>query len=243
MKFFVEALPQSNEYTLTGENAKHIGISLRARTGEKILLGDNNGNECLCEITGFSGGKQSDVLVRVLSRQKSQTEPKVKVTLFQCLPKGDKLETVIQKAVELGAYEIIPVQSENCVVKHDNKNITKKNERYKKIAEEAAKQSRRGIIPNVEITLTFNEMLSRLSEYENALFLYEKGGEPLKKVLKEKTETIACVIGPEGGFSEKEAAALGEICKTVTLGKRILRTETAPICVLSAIMYEYGEME
>ncbi len=243
MKFFVDILPAGDEYTLTGENAKHIGISLRARVGEQLLLGDNSGNECICEIVGFSGGKESDVFVRVLSRQRSQTEPKVKVTLFQCLPKGDKLETVIQKAVELGANEIIPVQSENCVVKHDYKTAKKKNERYRKIAEEAAKQSRRGIIPEVYETVSFEKMQSMLKNYENRLFLYEKGGIPLREALEQKTQTIACVIGPEGGFSQREAELLGELCQTVTLGKRILRTETAPLCVLSAIMFEYGEME
>lgn len=248
MKFFVDSLPQGEEYTIIGENAKHISISLRARVGETVLLGDNSGNECLCEIIGFSleegKGRNSCVTVRVIERRAAVGEPKVKVTVFQCLPKGDKMETVIQKAVELGAHEIIPVQSENCIVKHDKKTAVKKNERYRKISEEAAKQSRRGIIPNIRETISFAEMLDMLSgdTFENKLFLYENGGIPLKSALNSHSSTVACVIGPEGGFTEEEARLAGKLCKTVTLGPRILRTETAPLCILSAIMYENDEM-
>ncbi len=240
MKFFVDFIPEGESYTLTGENAKHIGISLRARVGESLVLGDMSGNECLCEITGFA---ENEVLVKIIKRYKSLNEPKIKVTVYQCLPKGDKMETVIQKSVELGVFEIIPVQSENCVVKHDGKTAAKKNERYKKIAEEAAKQCGRGIIPEVKTTISFNEMLKELKGYDKAVFFYEKGGEPLKDILKQDFKTVAFVIGPEGGFSEKEAQSAGEFCKVATLGGRILRTETVAPCVLSAVMYEKDEMK
>lgn len=239
MKFFVDFIPEGEDYTITGENAKHIGISLRARVGKQLTLGDMSGNECLCTITGFA---ENEVFVKIIKRYLSLNEPKIKVTIYQCLPKGDKMETVIQKSVELGAFCITPVQSENCVVKHDAKTAAKKNERYKKIAEEAAKQCGRGIIPEVKTTISFNQMLKELEAFDKAVFFYEKGGEPLKDILKEEFETVAFVIGPEGGFSQKEADLASKVCKVATLGGRILRTETVSSCVLSAVMYEKNEM-
>ena len=194
-------------------------------------------NLYLCELNGFFEGR---VTARVVSEGKADTEPPYNLRLYQALAKGDKMETIIQKSIECGACEIVPFSSERCVVKLDKKDEGKKIDRWQKIAESAAKQSGRGIVPTVKAVLSFKELLSSIDG--TVLFCYE--GEDtvsIKDALK-KTKIqgdVSVIIGSEGGFSQKEAEQLKEAgAVSVSLGKRILRCETAPTFALACIAYE-----
>ena len=229
-----------NKITLVGDDAHHIARSLRMAVGESITVCDMQGNEYDCKISGFDG--EAQVFAEIISTAKSDTEPPCKITLFQALSKGDKLDSVIQKAVECGVYRIVPFESERCVVRVKEDAEDRKTERRCRIAAEAAKQCGRSIIPSVERTVDFDTALSMASEAELGLFCYEGDGtRPLGKLLadaaREKMpESISVVIGSEGGFSLKEARAAAEArMELVGLGKRILRTETAPVFVLACI--------
>lgn len=246
-RFFVRQNAISGStLTLSGDDAHHIARSLRMATGEIITVCDMQGNEYSCRICGF----EDDTLVytEILSVSHASAEPPCKITLFQALSKGDKLDTVIQKAVECGAYEIIPFESERCVVKVKAENEDKKTERRKRIAEEAAKQCGRNILPNVSSTVSFSEALSLAGNSQVRLFCYEGDGtEPIGAVLDRelvpdsdgKIPDVSVMIGSEGGFSLREAQMAKESGMiAVGLGKRILRTETAPIFALSCIAYK-----
>ncbi len=230
---------------ITGDDARHISRALRMAKGEHITVCDMKGNEHDCELLDFA----DDVCVtaRILTSEKSENEPPYEVTLYQASPKGDKLEYVTQKAVELGVHGIVPFISDRCVSRPDPRASAKKAERLTKIAREAAKQCGRARLPSVEDFITFRQMLADAEDKELKLFLYEGDGtRPLREVLSEyKREhgipaSIAIVIGSEGGFSIEETMLASEhgfiMCG---LGKRILRTETASGCVLSCLMYEY----
>ena len=160
-----------------------------------------------------------------------------KVSVYQCFPKGDKLETVIQKAVELGAFEIVAVMSERCVARPDSKAFAKRLERLKKISESAAAQCGRSIIPEIRGIISYNQAIEEISKKDIGFICYEGDGtRPIKELLKEQPETIGFLIGPEGGLSEKETRTAAEAnIDLAGLGKRILRTETASGYVLSAI--------
>jgi 16S rRNA (uracil1498-N3)-methyltransferase len=225
--------------TLKGDDAHHISYSLRMAVGEKVDVCDMQKNLYECELVSFDG---SQVIAKVLNTQTVDTEPKHKIRLYQALPKSDKMETIIQKSVECGVYEIIPFFSERCIVKIDKKDENKKIERWQKIAESASKQSGRGIIPKVTNILSFEEMLKSSCENSLSIFCYE--GEEnltLKQLLQSQTlpENISLIIGSEGGFSINEANKLrSHGAKCVSLGKRILRCETAPSFALACISYE-----
>lgn len=228
-----------NEVIITGENANHISNALRMKIGEKITLCDEKINYT-CEIKEFSN---QSVKVSVLDKKANESEPDVNITLFQCLPKGDKLELVIQKAVELGVGEIVPVLSSRCVSRPDEKKAKKKNERYNKIALSACEQSGRGKVVEVEKQIDFKEAVNKLSEFDLTILFYEGGGESLKKLITGQKK-FAIFIGPEGGFSEKEVDLLQKSgAVTATLGKRILRTETAPLAAIVSIMLLTGNMD
>ena len=240
-RFFVSPEEiQPNFLVLTGENAQHAKV-LRLKVGEEVLVCDGRGQECLCSISDVSPGQVSLV---VNSRKASSSEPAVRVSIYMAFPKADKLEHVIQKATELGAYEIVAFPSARCVSKPDEKSIAKKLERWQKIAASAAEQSGRGRIPQVIALGSYREALARASEADKALLFYENEQATTLRMAMEKgsCETISLLTGPEGGLEEKEvqqAREMGfEIC---TLGKRILRCETAPLCALSAVMYACGE--
>jgi len=238
-RFFCENFKEVGE--ITGDDAHHISRSLRMAVGEEITVCDTLGNDYICDIVGFG---ENSVKLNIKETRKSETEPSIKVTLFQCMPKSDKLETVVQKAVELGVEKIVPVLSSRCVSRPDNKSAKKKAERLRKIAESAAKQSGRGIIPEIGEMLTFGEALKEISAYDEAIVFYELGGEPLRSLIDERIESVAILIGPEGGFSCEEiekANAQGVV--SATLGKRILRTETAPLAAITAIMLLSGNLE
>ena len=241
VRFFVSAQELQQEApVLTGENAQHAKV-LRLKAGEQVLLCDGEGNEALCAVTDF--GKDF-CGVEVLERRESATEAAVRVSVYMALPKSDKLEHVIQKATELGAYEIVTFPSARCVSKPDEKSLKKKLERWQKIAVSAAEQSGRGRIPQVVILDSFAQALSRAAEADKALMFYEhEEAVTLHMALSEGTfQTVSLLTGPEGGLEESEveqARAAGlQVC---TLGKRILRCETAPLCALSAVMYAAGE--
>lgn len=176
---------------------------------------------------------------------KSFVESKVHVTIFQGLPKADKMEYIIQKSTELGAVKIVPVEMVRCVVKLDNKKEDKKIERWQKIAESAAKQSGRDLIPKVEMPININDLCKMIKDFDAVILAYEEEKEntlknELKKLNKNESINIGVIIGPEGGIDKSEIEKLANAgAKVVTLGKRILRTETASLNIISNIMYEY----
>lgn len=241
-KFFEDNLkPDDNFYIVEGENAKHISYSLRHKVNDKIILCDKKGMDYECTITRFSG---DFVEVKIDEIKKNLCEPNIKAVLFQSLLKGDKMEEIIQKSVELGVFEIYPVLTSRCIAKPD-KNFKKKIERYNKISLEAAKQCQRGIIPKVYDVITYNEMLEKMKEFDKAIILYENENDVhLREYIEKKDfNNIALGIGCEGGYSkdEIEKAKQAKI-ETATLGKRILRAQTAPVCALSCIMFQSGNL-
>lgn len=238
IRFFVtpEELT-GRSHTLTGENAKHAKV-LRLKTGEEVLLCDGQGMECLCTL------EDPDKLTLALGeRRKCQSEAAVRVSVYMAFPKADKLEHVIQKATELGAYEIVAFPSARCVSRPDEKSLKKKLERWQKIAASAAEQSGRGRIPQVLVLDSFHAALSRASEADKALMFYEnEQAVTLKMALDGEYQTVSLLTGPEGGLEEREVRQAREAgLQVCTLGKRILRCETAPLCALSAVMYDAGE--
>lgn len=238
-RFFKEDF--ENAPFISGGDANHIIKSLRMRVGEKLVVCDTKGQDFNCEIAGING---DEVSFKILSKTVTASEPNVKVTLFQCLPKGDKLDSVTKQSVELGVYEIRPVLSERCISRPDKKQASKKTERLQKIAVEAAGQSGRGILPQVFEPITYKQMLDELKNYDIALFFYELGGKPMEQIPLENKKKIAVIIGSEGGFSVEEATAAKELgAVAATLGPRILRTETAPLAALSNIMLITGNMK
>lgn len=239
-RFFCENFSE-NAAIITGDDARHISRSLRMKIGEELTVCNTKGTDYFCKITGI---RENEVMLDVMESAKTVSEPSVEVTLFQCMPKSDKLETVVQKAVELGVNQIVPVISERCISRPDAKSVAKKRERLQKIANEAAKQSGRGVLPTVENALTFKECCSRLSDFDISILFYELGGEPLTELGIKDCGRIAILIGPEGGFSKEEAdTALKNGAKAATLGKRILRTETAPLAALTGIMLLSGNLQ
>lgn len=230
-RFFKEEF--KNSPVITGDDAKHIIKSLRMKIGENLIVSDTKGTDFLCEIAEIL---DNEVKLNIKKETANLTEPNLKVTLFQCLPKGDKMDLIVRQAVELGVYEIYPVLSERCVSRPDKKSALKKIERWQKIADEAAGQSGRGIKPKVCGLISFDEYLKKINDFSLSLFFYESGGEPLERHIK-SPETISLIVGSEGGFSTKEAEEIIKNGgKAVTLGKRILRCETAPTVALGNIM-------
>ncbi len=224
---------------ITGNDAHHITHVLRTRLGERLVACDSLGLVYQGEVTACG----ETVLLQVTKTYTADTEPPYKATVYQALVKGDKMETVIQKAVEMGATAIVPVATSRAVVKLDEKDAKKKTERWQKIAEEAAKQCGRGIIPSVVLPMSFREAVRQAATADLPLFCYEgEGTLPLPTLCRqvEAPETVSVFVGPEGGFSPEEAAAAGEnglgMCG---LGRRILRTETAALFVLSCLSAAY----
>ncbi len=240
-RFFIEPEQMLPDFlVLTGENAQHARV-LRLKNGESVLVCDGNGRECLCTVSDVSPDQISLV---VQSRQESESEAAVAVSVYMAFSKGDKLEHVIQKATELGANEIIAFPSARCVSKPDEKSLRKKLERWQKIAASAAEQSGRGRIPQVLTLSSYQETLNRAAKADKALLFYEnEQATTLKIALSGGTyRTVSLVTGPEGGLEPSEVLqAQNAGLQVCTLGKRILRCETAPLCALSAVMYDAGE--
>lgn len=237
-KFFTsKKFVTDSSLKIEGEDVGHISRVLRMSAGDEISVCDGEGFDYDAKITEIN---KDFVSADILRKYESKSEPSLKVTLFQSLPKQGKMEYIIQKNVELGVFEIVPVYTERCVVKP-----TDKTERWNKVSLSAAKQSGRGIVPEIKDTVSFSEALSVMSGFDLAIMPYEcETDVSLKDVLKNKGyKNVAVLIGPEGGFSEYEVQKAKEYgIKTVTLGKRILRTETAGQAVLPVVMYENDEM-
>ncbi len=232
-RFFTDDINE-NTARITGDDAMHIGRSLRMRLGDEITL-CSGGMEYICKIRSIS---DKEVLCDVLSSQKTKAEPSIELTLFQAMPKLDKLEFIVQKATELGVCKVVPVLTERCVSRPDGKSFEKKRARLQKISEGAAKQSGRGIIPSVTDIISIDMAAKQMKEYDISLICYEKGGRRLDGGMFSDKSKVALMIGSEGGFSEKEV----ELCKDcgalpIWLGERILRCETAPIAAVSIIMH------
>lgn len=224
---------------LDGPDGAHVRRSLRMGPGEELLLCDGQGREYTTVIDALEGDR---VRLAVTGIAANATEPSLRVTLYQGLPKGDKLEWIIQKAVELGVTEIVPVVTARSIAKSGDR-AAQKQARHQKIAEQAAGQCGRGRIPTVALPLSFSEALKRVSR-EQTIICYEAGGQPLRALVSPEERALSLWIGPEGGFAPQEIEALtGEGAAVATLGRRILRCETAPLAALTAVMLLTGNME
>lgn len=227
------------EIVITGEDVNHIRNVLRMKSGEEVAISNGQGLNYCCKITEITKEK---VIAEILSEREEQGELPAKLYLFQGLPKGEKMELIIQKAVELGVYQIIPVSTRRSIVKLEGKKAEAKIKRWNSIAESAAKQSGRGIIPKVTGVMPLKQAFSYAKEFQRKIIPFEhaKGMSETKRELeqiKPKME-VGIFIGPEGGFEDEEIAlAQQEGIIPISLGKRILRTETAGLMLLSVIGY------
>lgn len=239
-QFFVEDTQVSaSAVTIEGSDVNHIKNVLRMKCGEKVRISTQSGKNYYCELTEITENiVQADILEEIAEG----TELPNKIYLFQGLPKADKMELVIQKAVELGAYEIIPVAMKNCVVKLDDKKAENKVRRWQEIAKSAAKQSKRSLIPKVRVPLTYQQAVEMAKKLQAVFVPYEneRGMAATKEAVERLTlgQSIGVFIGPEGGFSPEEIAlAKDENMQLISLGKRILRTETAGLATLAILAY------
>jgi len=232
-RFFLEN-PITDIAELTGADAAHAVKSLRMREGDEITLCDSAGTDYHGIITAAAA---DSLAVKIISREKSPGEPQTAITLYQAMPKADKLDFIVQKATELGVCAIVPVLTERCISRPDDKSMAKKLEKLNRTALEAAKQAGRGIIPRVLPMLKYHEAVLQMRESELALLFYECAKMPLRDAVR-PAKTVAVMIGSEGGFSPQEAAFAAENgIPPVSLGSRILRCETAPICAISQLLY------
>ncbi len=246
-KFFVkEEQIQENQIIILGQDVNHIKKVLRAKIGDELqICNSQNGENFLCEIDNL---EEEKIICQIKEKIQEQVESNIEVTIFQGLPKADKMEYIIQKSVELGVYDITPVEMKRCVVKLNEKDKSKKIERWQKISEVAAKQCGRDIIPQINNIINIKNICNLIQKYDMVLVAYENEE---KNTLKEQLENIkkqnnskskvkiGIIIGPEGGLEEKDVETLKENgAKVITLGRRILRTETVALNVLSIIMYE-----
>lgn len=238
-KLFIEQTPQE-QLILDGEQARHIAKSLRMKVGDMLTVTDGSGNDYGCIIEAIT---KDTVTLKVCYQQASDSEPTCRVTLYQGVPKGSKAEDIIQKCTELGVSKIVPTLTKRCVSRPDEKGAQKKNARYQKIALEAAQQSGRGIVPEVAPQCTLKQAVAQDNSEQKIIF-YEGGGEPLTALVPSDVESVSVYIGPEGGFEKEEVdLLLANGAKCATLGKRILRTQTAPVAALTAIMLLTGNLE
>ena len=230
---------KENKIQIVGSDVNHIKNVLRMKEGEELQISDGDNRKYLCEILSLA---VDEIWVSIKEEQQANTELPSKIYLFQGLPKGDKMELIVQKAVELGVHEIIPVETKRAVVKLDAKKATKKVERWNSIAEGGAKQSGRNVLPTVKEVLSYKEALQYATTLDVVLFPYElaEGMEQTKQVIETicPGQSVGIFIGPEGGFETEEVElAVEQGAKVITLGKRILRTETAGLTALSILMY------
>ncbi|MEA4973149.1 Ribosomal RNA small subunit methyltransferase E [bioreactor metagenome] len=240
-RFFVEEENiKDNIISLYGDDAGHISRVLRSKTGDMMTVCDGSGNDYEAAIIEIS---DNTVKLEIKNTTYTESEPAVKIILFQGLPKGDKMELIIQKCVELGVYSIIPVNTERCIVKLDKNKEKKKIERWQKVSESAAKQSGRGIVPQIGEVMSFGEALKKASQLDMSMIPYElERDRGLKEFLDDyrtkNGRTLGIFIGPEGGFAFEEIEkALNSGILPVTLGKRILRTETAGMTAVANTLF------
>ena len=238
-RFFTNEIDENN-ITLTGSDAVHVGRSLRMKPGEPLTV-CCGGIDYNCEISEITS---DTVYLSLKEKVVCAAEPNIEVTLFQAVPKMDKLEYIIQKSVELGVSRIVPMLTRRCVSRPDERDFAKKLARLNKIAAEAAKQSGRGIIPQVTPIISYKNALEMMKELDQNVLLYEEeGGVSFGEVDLTGAKTVGLVIGSEGGFDREEAEACTAVgAAQVWLGKRILRFETAPITALSILMFLTNNM-
>ena len=247
-RFFVDTHQinfTQNRIIIENEDVKHISRVLRLKEKDKVEICDGENTEYICEIQSID---KNSVLLSIIDKKQSIKEPSIKTVLYQGVPKGDKMSFIIQKTVELGITEIIPVEMKRTVVQFGDRDKQNKIDRWKKIALEAAKQSKRGIIPAVHSPLNFDQALEHSKKNQLNIMPYEnenkKGFRAVMESLnKDNIDNIGIWIGPEGGLDEEEVAkAINNKIHLITLGPRILRTETAGFTTLSLIMYELGDL-
>ena len=239
-QFFVEdEQVQQDRICIVGGDVNHIGHVLRMKTGEKIRISDQSGRSYFCRILEIT---EEEVWAQIEDTDEMGTEFSHKVYLFQGLPKSDKMELIIQKTVELGVYTVIPVAMKNCVVKLDDKKAKSKVTRWQAIAESAAKQSKRSLIPEVKMPMSYKEAVAYAKKLDVKLVPYENehGMSGTKAAMEqiEKGESVAVFIGPEGGFAPEEIEMVRDEMQLISLGRRILRTETAGIAALAILGYQ-----
>lgn len=237
-QFFVEPEQiEAENVTITGSDVNHIRNVLRMKSGDKVRISDNCGSDYLCEITEIT----SELVKLHIAERCDNTELPIKITLFQGLPKSDKMELIIQKAVELGVNAIIPVAMKNCVVKLDEKKAKAKQGRWQAIAESAAKQSKRSVIPKIGEVMTFSQAVKSAETMEVKLVPYEneRGMAHTREILGriEKGAEVAVFIGPEGGFDTSEIELVRDDMELISLGNHILRTETAGLTTLAMLIF------
>lgn len=243
-RFFVtRSQVQEDEIVIRGNDVNHIKNVLRMHPGDEISISDGQGMDYFCRIKTM---EREEIGLSIENSWKSYVELPVHLYLFQGLPKSDKMELIIQKAVELGVYAIVPVRTNRVIVKLDEKKEEKKRARWQQIAESGAKQSGRGIVPEVKPVMRFRDALAYASGLDGMIIPYEKaeGIKETRKIISglKGKKSIGIFIGPEGGFDEKEVEeAIGAGASVVTLGRRILRTETAGLAMLSVLMFEFEE--
>ncbi len=244
-RFFVEKKNvnlENNTCLIEGEDVKHISKVLRCRIGENLEICDNDNNEYICEITNID---KSQVELNILEKVDIKRESDLKIKVYQGLPKGPKMEMILQKLTEVGVDEIILVETKRTVVKVDNKKEDKKIERWERIIYEAAKQSKRGKIPTLRGVLSFKEALADMKENDFNIAPYEnERTKSIKQAIKGvDIKNIGIFVGPEGGFEDTEIKAIEEIGgQSVSLGPRILRTETASLVASSIVLYELSDL-
>ena len=241
-RFFIDSAPENGFLTITGEDAHHIARVLRMKPGEELTACDGVGTDHLCTFERLEDGA---AVCRVVGEEPSRGEPTVRATLFMALPKSDKMDLIVQKATELGVHAIVPFTGARCVSKPDEKSMGKKLVRWQKIVREAAMQCGRGVIPEVQPCVSFKQAVQMAAGLDLALFFYESERQNgARAVLSAETyTTVGLMVGPEGGFDPAEAeAAVQAGMKSVSLGPRILRCETAPMAALTALMYESGNL-
>lgn len=244
-RFFVDdpGAFSDRSVVITGEDVNHVKNVLRLKENDELIVSDGRGRDYHCRISGITN---EEVVADICDICDNFSELSTEITLFQGFPKGDKMELIIQKTVELGVTRIVPVMTKRTVVKLDDKKAKKKTERYNMIAESAAKQSRRGMIPEVTMPVSFAEAVSMAEKLDMNIIPYEEaeGVEYSRNIIKsiKGKKSLGIFIGPEGGFAREEVEkALDAGASAITLGHRILRTETAGMAVISIIMFELEE--
>ena len=238
-RFFTNVIDENN-IVLTGSDANHIGCSLRMKVGEALTV-CCNGTDYNCKIRSITA---DSVYLDLIEKHLCAAEPRINVTLFQAVPKLDKLEFIVRKSTELGVTRVVPVLTRRCVSRPSEKDFAKKAERLRKIAAEAAMQSGRGMIPEVSSIVGWKEAVSMMSGLDKTVILYEEeGGNSFRDIDFSSSVNIGLVIGSEGGFDSEEVdAAVAAGAERIWLGKRILRCETAPITALSILMFLTNSM-
>ena len=237
-RFFSEDIGETGA-VIAGEDARHIARSLRMQMGEELTLCDMQGTDYRCVITQM---EPEAVHLDVLDKAPSKSEAACRIRLYQALPKGDKLEFIVQKATELGVAEIVPIITARCISRPHVRTLEKKRERLQRIAYEAAKQSGRGLIPEILPTLSFSQAVHEMADSELPILFYEESSKPLRRILRGNPDGISIMVGCEGGFTAREVSEARDAGVYIaSLGSRVLRCETAPICALSAILFYLGE--